>query len=210
MMAKRLPSILPPLTLQEALETTKIHSVAGRMERGSSLLSQRPFRAPHHTISPVALVGGGTFPQPGEISLAHNGVLFLDELPEFSRQVLEVMRQPLEDRKITIARAKYSIEYPAGVMLVASMNPCPCGYYNHPEKECICSPGTIQRYLGKISGPLLDRIDIQVEIVPSRSRKSPTPVRRSRASRFVDESLPQEKFKPHALPTIPASIAMPK
>ena len=166
MMAKRLPSILPPLTLQEALETTKIHSVAGRMERGSSLLSQRPFRAPHHTISPVALVGGGAFPQPGEISLAHNGVLFLDELPEFSRQVLEVMRQPLEDRKITIARAKYSIEYPAGVMLVASMNPCPCGYYNHPEKECICSPGTIQRYLGKISGPLLDRIDIQVEIVP--------------------------------------------
>lgn len=166
MMAKRLPSILPPLTLQEALETTKIHSVAGRMERGSSLLSQRPFRSPHHTISSVALVGGGAFPQPGEISLAHNGVLFLDELPEFSRQVLEVMRQPLEDRKITIARAKYSIEYPAGVMLVASMNPCPCGYYNHPEKECICSPGTIQRYLGKISGPLLDRIDIQVEIVP--------------------------------------------
>ncbi len=166
MLAKRLPSILPPFTLQESLETTKIHSVAGRMERGSSLLSQRPFRSPHHTISPVALVGGGTFPQPGEISLAHNGVLFLDELPEFSRQVLEVMRQPLEDRKITIARAKYSIEYPAGVMLVASMNPCPCGYYNHPEKECICSPGTIQRYLGKISGPLLDRIDIQVEIVP--------------------------------------------
>ena len=197
MLAKRLPSILPPFTLQESLETTKIHSVAGRMERGSSLLSQRPFRSPHHTISPVALVGGGTFPQPGEISLAHNGVLFLDELPEFSRQVLEVMRQPLEDRKITIARAKYSIEYPAGVMLVASMNPCPCGYYNHPEKECICSPGTIQRYLGKISGPLLDRIDIQV-------------VRRSRASRFVDESLPQEKFKPHALPTIPAFIAMPK
>ena len=166
MMAKRLPSILPPLTLQEALETTKIHSVAGRMERGSSLLSQRPFRAPHHTISSVALVGGGAYPQPGEISLAHNGVLFLDELPEFSRQVLEVMRQPLEDRKITIARAKYSIEYPASVMLVASMNPCPCGYYNHPDKECICNPGAIQRYLGKISGPLLDRIDIQVEIVP--------------------------------------------
>lgn len=166
MMAKRLPSILPPLTLQEALETTKIHSVAGKMGRETSLLSHRPFRAPHHTISSVALVGGGSFPQPGEISLAHNGVLFLDELPEFSRQVLEVMRQPLEDRKITIARSKYTIEYPAGVMLVASMNPCPCGYYNHPTKPCICSPGAVQRYLNKISGPLLDRIDIQCEIVP--------------------------------------------
>lgn len=166
MMAKRLPSILPPLTLQEALETTKIHSVAGKMRGGESLLSQRPFRAPHHTISSVALVGGGTFPQPGEISLAHNGVLFLDELPEFNRQVLEVMRQPLEDRKITVSRAKYTIEYPAGVMLVASMNPCPCGYYNHPTRECICSPGAVQRYLNRISGPLLDRIDIQVEIVP--------------------------------------------
>ncbi|MBP3670523.1 MAG: YifB family Mg chelatase-like AAA ATPase [Bacteroidaceae bacterium] len=166
MMAKRLPSILPPLTLQEALETTKIHSVAGKMRGGQSLLSQRPFRAPHHTISSVALVGGGAFPQPGEISLAHNGVLFLDELPEFSRQVLEVMRQPLEDRKITISRAKYTIEYPSGVMLVASMNPCPCGYYNHPTRECICAPGAVQRYLNKISGPLLDRIDIQVEIVP--------------------------------------------
>ncbi len=166
MMAKRLPSILPPLTLQEALETTKIHSVAGKMRGGESLLSQRPFRAPHHTISSVALVGGGAYPQPGEISLAHNGVLFLDELPEFSRQVLEVMRQPLEDRKITVSRAKYTIEYPAGVMLVASMNPCPCGYYNHPTRECICAPGAVQRYLNKISGPLLDRIDIQVEIVP--------------------------------------------
>lgn len=166
MMAKRIPSILPPLTLHEALETTKIHSVAGRMERNSSLLTQRPFRSPHHTISSVALVGGGSFPQPGEISLAHNGVLFLDELPEFSRQVLEVMRQPLEDRKITISRAKYTIEYPAGVMLVASMNPCPCGYYNHPNKECICQPGAVQRYLNRISGPLLDRIDIQIEIVP--------------------------------------------
>ncbi len=166
MMAKRLPSILPPLTLQEALETTKIHSVAGKMRSGESLLSQRPFRAPHHTISSVALVGGGVYPQPGEISLAHNGVLFLDELPEFSRQVLEVMRQPLEDRKITVSRAKYTIEYPAGVMLVASMNPCPCGYYNHPSRECICAPGAVQRYLNKISGPLLDRIDIQVEIVP--------------------------------------------
>lgn len=166
MMAKRLPSILPPLTLQEALETTKVHSVAGNMRGGQSLLSQRPFRAPHHTISSVALVGGGAYPQPGEISLAHNGVLFLDELPEFSRQVLEVMRQPLEDRKITVSRAKYTIEYPAGVMLVASMNPCPCGYYNHPTRECICAPGAVQRYLNKISGPLLDRIDIQVEIVP--------------------------------------------
>ena len=166
MMAKRLPSFLPPLTLQEALETTKIHSVAGKMDSDSSLLFRRPFRAPHHTISSVALVGGGVFPQPGEISLAHHGVLFLDELPEFSRQVLEVMRQPLEDRKITVSRAKYSIEYPASVMLVASMNPCPCGFYNHPDKECICSPGAVRRYLNRISGPLLDRIDIQVEIVP--------------------------------------------
>ena len=166
MLAKRLPSILPPLTLQEALETTKVHSVAGKMRSGESLLSQRPFRAPHHTISSVALVGGGAYPQPGEISLAHNGVLFLDELPEFNRQVLEVMRQPLEDRKITVSRAKYTIEYPSGVMLVASMNPCPCGYYNHPTRECICNPGAVQRYLNKISGPLLDRIDIQVEIVP--------------------------------------------
>lgn len=166
MMAKRIPSILPPLTLQEALETTKIHSVAGKMGSSTSLLTQRPFRSPHHTISSVALVGGGAYPQPGEISLAHNGVLFLDELPEFSRQVLEVMRQPLEDRKITISRVKYSIEYPAGLMLVASMNPCPCGYYNHPEKKCICPPGAVLKYLNRISGPLLDRIDIQIEIVP--------------------------------------------
>ena len=166
MMAKRLPSILPPLSLGESLETTKIHSVAGQLKRGSSLISQRPFRDPHHTISQVAMVGGGSFPQPGEISLAHNGVLFLDELPEFSRQVLEVMRQPLEDRKITISRVKYSIEYPAGLMLVASMNPCPCGYYNHPEKKCICPPGAVLKYLNRISGPLLDRIDIQIEIVP--------------------------------------------
>ncbi len=166
MMAKRLPSILPPLTLQEALETTKIHSVAGKLKRGSTLMTQRPFRSPHHTISPVALVGGGTNPQPGEISLAHNGILFLDEFPEFSRGVLEVMRQPLEDRHITIARAKYSIDYPAGFMLVASMNPCPCGYYTHPTKECICAPGQVQKYLNRISGPLLDRIDMQVEIQP--------------------------------------------
>lgn len=166
MMAKRLPTILPPLTLQEALETTKIHSVAGKLERGSMLLTQRPFRSPHHTISPVALVGGGSYPMPGEISLAHNGILFLDEFPEFSRQVLEVMRQPLEDRHITVSRAKYTVDYPAGFMLVASMNPCPCGYYNHPKKKCICPPGAVQRYLNRISGPLLDRIDLQVEVAP--------------------------------------------
>lgn len=166
MMAKRLPSILPPLTLREALETTKIHSVAGKINGGYSLISQRPFRSPHHTISDVALVGGGTFPQPGEISLAHNGVLFLDELPEFKRTVLEVMRQPLEDRKITISRAKFTTEYPASFMLVASMNPCPCGYYNHPDKPCMCPPAAVQRYLSRISGPLLDRIDMHIEIVP--------------------------------------------
>ncbi len=166
MMAKRLPSILPPLTLHEALETTKIHSVAGKLKRGQTLMATRPFRSPHHTISPVALVGGGTNPMPGEISLAHNGVLFLDEFPEFSRNVLEVMRQPLEDRTISIARARYSIDYPAGFMLVASMNPCPCGYYNHPTKMCTCAPGAVQKYLGRISGPLMDRIDLQVEIMP--------------------------------------------
>lgn len=166
MMAKRLPSILPPLSLNEALETTKIHSVAGRLKGGSMLMTTRPFRAPHHTISPVALVGGGTNPMPGEISLAHNGVLFLDEFPEFSRSVLEVMRQPLEDRHINISRAKYSIDYPAGFMLVASMNPCPCGFYNHPTKECTCTQVQVQRYLSRISGPLLDRIDLQVEIMP--------------------------------------------
>ena len=166
MLAKRLPSILPPLSLSEALETTKIHSVAGSIGKNCSLLYQRPFRSPHHTISDVALVGGGSYPQPGEMSLAHNGVLFLDELPEFKRTVLEVMRQPLEDRKITISRAALSVEFPASFMLVASMNPCPCGYYNHPEKECVCAPGAVQKYLNKISGPLLDRIDIQVEITP--------------------------------------------
>lgn len=166
MMAKRLPSIMPPLSLQEALETTKIHSVAGKLKRGSMLMTQRPFRSPHHTISSVALVGGGANPMPGEISLAHNGVLFLDEFPEFSRQVLEVMRQPLEDRHISISRAKYQVDYPAGFMLVASMNPCPCGYYNHPTKVCVCPPGAVQKYLNRISGPLLDRIDIQVEIMP--------------------------------------------
>lgn len=164
MMAKRLPSILPPLSLAESLETTQIHSVAGKLSRDTSLITQRPFRAPHHTISQVALCGGGVNPQPGEMSLAHNGVLFADELPEFSRSVLEVMRQPLEDRKITIARAKYTIEYPCSFMFVASMNPCPCGYYGDPTHQCVCSPGQIQRYMNKISGPLLDRIDLQIEI----------------------------------------------
>lgn len=164
MMAKRLPSILPPLTLAESLETTQIHSVAGTLTKGSSLISQRPFRAPHHTISEVALVGGGNTPMPGEISLAHNGVLFCDELPEFNKHTLEVLRQPLEDRQITISRAKYTVTYPASFMFVASMNPCPCGYYGDPTHHCVCSPGQIQRYLNKISGPLLDRIDIQCEI----------------------------------------------
>ena len=166
MMAKRLPSILPPLSLGESLETTQIHSIAGKLGKGMSLISQRPFRAPHHTISEVALVGGGATPQPGEISLAHNGVLFADELPEFNKTTLEVLRQPLEDRKITISRAKYTIEYPCSFMFVASMNPCPCGYYGDPTHHCVCMPGQIQRYMNKISGPLLDRIDIQVEITP--------------------------------------------
>lgn len=166
MLAKRLSTVLPPLTLEEALETTKIHSVAGRLKQSGGLIQHRPFRSPHHTISDVALVGGGSFPQPGEISLAHNGVLFLDELPEFKRTVLEVMRQPLEDRSITISRSKFSIDYPASFMLVASMNPCPCGYYNHPEKDCVCGPGVVQKYLNKVSGPLLDRIDIHVEVTP--------------------------------------------
>ena len=166
MMAKRLPSILPPLSLSESLETTKIHSVAGKLSKNDSLIATRPFRSPHHTISQVAMVGGGSNPQPGEISLAHNGLLFLDELPEFNRSVLEVLRQPLEDRHISISRAKYSLDYPASFMLVASMNPCPCGYYNHPSKACVCNPGQVHRYLNRISGPLLDRIDIQIEIVP--------------------------------------------
>ncbi|MCM1036685.1 MAG: YifB family Mg chelatase-like AAA ATPase [Bacteroides sp.] len=166
MMAKRLPTILPPLSLGEALETTKIHSVAGRLKSGSRLMTRRPFRSPHHSISSVALVGGGQNPTPGEISLAHNGVLFMDEFPEFSRSVLEVLRQPLEDRHIAIARARYAVDYPAGFMLVASMNPCPCGYYNHPTRECTCAPGAVSRYLARISGPLLDRIDIQAEILP--------------------------------------------
>lgn len=166
MLARRLPSILPPLSLQEALETTKIHSVAGKLSAADSLISVRPFRSPHHTISDVALVGGGGNPQPGEISLAHNGVLFLDELPEFKRTVLEVMRQPLEERKVTISRARFTVDYPSSFMLVASMNPCPCGYYNHPEKSCVCGPGVVQKYLSRISGPLLDRIDLHVEVTP--------------------------------------------
>ena len=166
MLAKRLPSILPPLSLHEALETTKIHSVAGRLGSNAELITHRPFRSPHHTISDVALVGGGGVPQPGEISLAHNGILFLDELPEFKRTVLEVMRQPLEERKVTISRAKLSVEFPSNFMLITSMNPCPCGYYNHPEKECVCGSGQVQRYLNKVSGPLLDRIDLHVEVTP--------------------------------------------
>lgn len=185
MLAKRLPSILPPLSLHEALETTKIHSVAGKLGNNVGLTAVRPFRSPHHTISDVALVGGGVMPQPGEISMAHNGVLFLDELPEFKRTVLEVMRQPLEERRVTISRAKFTVDYPAGFMLVAAMNPCPCGYYNHPEKDCVCAPGVVQKYLSKVSAPLLDRIDIHIEVTPvsfdqlsgERSSEESTPIR---------------------------------
>jgi magnesium chelatase family protein len=166
MLAKRLPGILPPFDLEEALETTKIHSVAGRLSNNQGIVLQRPFRNPHHTISDVALVGGGTYPQPGEISLAHNGVLFLDELPEFKRSVLEVLRQPLEERRITVSRARFTVDYPAGFMLVASMNPCPCGYYNHPKKKCSCHPQAVERYLSRVSGPLLDRIDLHIEVCP--------------------------------------------
>jgi magnesium chelatase family protein len=200
MLAKRLPSILPPLTLVEALETTKIHSVAGKLGKNGSLLAQRPFRSPHHTISDVALVGGGGNPQPGEISLAHNGVLFLDELPEFKRTVLEVMRQPLEERRVTISRAKVSVDYPANFMLIASMNPCPCGYYNHPEKECVCGPGIVQRYLNKVSGPLLDRIDLHVEVTPVKFDEM-TSTRKTESSKSIRERVIQgrerqkERFK---------------
>lgn len=201
MMAKRLPSILPPLTLHESLETTQIHSIAGKLGKGISLIAQRPFRAPHHTISQVALVGGGSTPQPGEISLAHNGVLFCDELPEFNKTTLEVLRQPLEDRHINISRAKYTIDYPCSFMFVASMNPCPCGYYGDPTHHCVCTPGQIQRYMNKISGPLLDRIDIQCEISPvpfkdiskaapgepsSRIRERVINARNIQAARFKD------------------------
>lgn len=188
MLAKRLPTILPPLSLHEALETTKIHSVAGKMAMNASLVAQRPFRSPHHTVSDAALVGGGGVPQPGEISLAHNGVLFLDELPEFKRTVLEVMRQPMEERHVTISRAKVSVDFPASFMLIASMNPCPCGYYNHPEKECSCAPIVVQRYLNKISGPLLDRIDLHVEVTPvSFSELSNNNVNESESSADVRE-----------------------
>lgn len=203
MLARRLPSILPPLNLHEALETTKIHSVAGKLDTESSLIAQRPFRAPHHTISDVALVGGGGNPQPGEISLAHNGVLFLDELPEFKRTVLEVMRQPLEERQVTISRARISVDYPANFMLIASMNPCPCGYYNHPDKECVCAPGTVQRYLNKISGPLLDRIDLHVEVTPV-SFDQMTANRKTESSGEIRQrviaarEIQQERFKEQA------------
>ena len=166
MLAKRVPTILPPLNLYEALETTKIHSVSGQLPSNASLVASRPFRSPHHTISDVALVGGGGMPQPGEISLSHNGVLFLDELPEFKRTVLEVLRQPMEEGRVSISRAKFTVDYPANFMLISSMNPCPCGYYNHPDKECVCSSGVVQKYLNKISGPLLDRIDIHIEVTP--------------------------------------------
>lgn len=194
MLAKRLPSILPPLSLHEALETTKIHSVAGKLGVKASLIAQRPFRSPHHTISDVALVGGGGNPQPGEISLSHNGVLFLDELPEFKRTVLEVMRQPLEERKVTISRAKVSVDFPANFMLIASMNPCPCGYYNHPEKECVCGPGVVQKYLNKVSGPLLDRIDLHVEVTPVKFEEM-TSDRKSESSQSIRErvTLAREK-----------------
>ncbi len=202
MMAKRLPSILPPLSLSESLETTQIHSVAGKLSKDSSLISQRPFRSPHHTISPIALVGGGNNPQPGEISLAHNGVLFCDELPEFNRSVLEVMRQPLEDRRITISRSKYTVDYPCSFMFVASMNPCPCGYYGDPTHTCVCSPGQIQRYMNKISGPLLDRIDIQIEIspVPFAEISKATPGEPSSSIRervIAARHIQEERYKTH-------------
>jgi magnesium chelatase family protein len=195
MLAKRLSTIIPPLTLDEALETTKIHSVAGKIDNNTALMTHRPFRSPHHTISDVALVGGGTFPQPGEISLAHNGVLFLDELPEFKRTVLEVMRQPLEDRVITISRAKSTVDYPASFMLVASMNPCPCGFHNHPEKECMCSPGMVQKYLNRISGPLLDRIDIHIEVVPVNYDKLSNSLRTEHSSAVRERVVKARKIQ---------------
>ena len=202
MMAKRLPGILPPLSLSESLETTQIYSVAGKLSSGTSLISQRPFRSPHHTISQVALVGGGSSPQPGEISLAHNGVLFADELPEFNKQTLEVLRQPLEDRIITISRAKYTTQYPCSFMFVASMNPCPCGYYGDPTHNCVCTPGQIQRYMNKISGPLLDRIDIHCEIqaVPFAQLSQMQPGEPSAAIRervIAARKIQEERFKPY-------------
>jgi len=203
MLAKRLPTILPPLTLQEALETTKIHSVAGKLPENATLISKRPFRSPHHTISDVALVGGGGNPQPGEISLAHNGVLFLDELPEFKRTVLEVMRQPMEERRVTISRAKVALDFPASFMLIASMNPCPCGFYNHPERECTCPPGAVQKYLNKISGPLLDRIDLHVEVTPVPFSELSN-IRKEQSSATIREKVIKarevqaERYKDHA------------
>jgi magnesium chelatase family protein len=213
MLARRLPTILPPLDLREALETTKIHSVAGILPAGSALVTQRPFRSPHHTISDVALVGGGSHPAPGEISLAHNGVLFLDELPEFQRSVLEVMRQPMEERRVTISRAKVTVDFPASFMLIASMNPCPCGYYNHPEKECVCGPSVVQRYLNKISGPLLDRIDLHVEVTPVSFDELSSDLRPSINSKDIRERVIQaraiqlERFTD--LPAIHANAQMP-
>mgnify|MGYP003331675444 CR=1 FL=1 len=200
MLAKRLPTILPPLTLHEALETTKIHSVAGKLGSNKGLITMRPFRSPHHTISDVALVGGGSNPQPGEISLAHNGVLFLDELPEYKRTVLEVLRQPLEDRTITISRAKFTVEYPASLMLIASMNPCPCGYHNHPEKECVCAPGIVHKYLNKISGPLLDRIDLHIEVTPVKfeelsTKRSGESSETIRKRVIIARKIQEERFK---------------
>jgi magnesium chelatase family protein len=203
MLAKRLPTILPPLTLQEALETTKIHSVAGKLPENAMLISKRPFRSPHHTVSDAALVGGGGIPQPGEISLAHNGVLFLDELPEFKRTALEVMRQPMEERRVTISRAKVALDFPASFMLIASMNPCPCGFYNHPEKDCSCPPGAVQKYLNKISGPLLDRIDLHVEVTPVPFSELSS-LESSESSAFVRErvilarNVQGERYKAHA------------
>ncbi len=212
MLAKRLPSILPPLSLTEALETTKIHSVAGRLGPDASLIATRPYRSPHHTISDVALVGGGGLPQPGEISLAHNGVLFLDELPEFKRTVLEVMRQPLEERRVTISRAKVSVDFPANFMLMSSMNPCPCGYYNHPDKECVCPPGAVQRYLNKVSGPLLDRIDLHVEVTPV-SFEQMTENRKAESSDTIRQrviaarDIQKQRFEEH--PEIHSNALMP-
>ena len=211
MLAKRMPTILPPLTMSEALETTKIHSVAGLVGRNASLVRTRPFRSPHHTISDAGLVGGGTYPQPGEISLAHNGVLFLDELPEFKRTVLEVMRQPMEDRVVTISRAKMTVDFPANFMMVAAMNPCPCGYYNHPDKECTCKPGMVQQYLNRISGPLMDRIDLHVEVVPvaykdlsSKSGGEPSAVVRDRVIKA--RKIQEERYA--EFPTIHANAQM--
>jgi magnesium chelatase family protein len=207
MLAKRLPTILPPLNLHEALETTKIHSVAGKLSENASLVAHRPFRSPHHTISDVALVGGGNNPQPGEISLAHNGVLFLDELPEFKRTVLEVLRQPLEERRVTISRAKFTVDYPASFMLVASMNPCPCGYFNHPEKECVCVPGTVQKYLSKISGPLLDRIDIHIEVTPVAFEELSSVRETERSEKVRERVIEARKVQENRYEEIPGMFA---